>query len=174
MILTQAAFFIYKINGSATFRTPSGQPWTNSTNWQLETIEDVLTAFAQSELNSDQGARNHVSFSWDVQDQNNKIRSKVLTALQQTRTLVVIGYSFPFFNRAVDKQTLAAMSNLKHIVLQEPDNETASSILERIAQRLSDRAQVRPTVFGFADGRENITHKTYPYRTDFYIPSSFG
>lgn len=45
--------------------------------------------------------------------------SKVAENYDQTEILVVIGYSFPFFNREVDRKIIRSMENLRKIYIQD-------------------------------------------------------
>jgi len=50
--------------------------------------------------------------------------NKIIDNSSETEILVVIGYSFPFFNREVDRKIIRAMTNLKKIYIQDcvPEN----------------------------------------------------
>lgn len=50
--------------------------------------------------------------------------NKVIENYNETEILVVVGYSFPFFNREVDRKIIRAMTNLKKIYIQDcvPEN----------------------------------------------------
>jgi len=67
-----------------------------------------------------------LSFSWE-KDQNNFIENTV-QHLSKTQVLVVIGYSFPFFNRDIDRKIIGGMENLKKVYFQAPD---AQNLKER-------------------------------------------
>jgi len=51
-------------------------------------------------------------------------------SLKQTKTLVVIGYSFPYFNRKIDRYIIECMPFLEKIYFQAPD---ASNLKERFS-----------------------------------------
>lgn len=65
--------------------------------------------------------RVNLNFAWyhDWEQLN-----KVVDAYNDTEILVVVGYSFPFFNREVDRKIIRAMSHLKKIYIQDcvPEN----------------------------------------------------
>lgn len=62
-----------------------------------------------------------LNFAWY---HDREIVNKVIENYNETDILVVIGYSFPFFNREVDRRIIRAMTNLKKIYIQDcvPEN----------------------------------------------------
>jgi hypothetical protein len=73
-----------------------------------------------------------LSFAWEIES-DNYIES-VANCIAKTDVLIVIGYSFPFFNRKIDSQLLDKMEALRAIYVQDPLN--SESILERIQSLL--------------------------------------
>lgn len=65
--------------------------------------------------------RINLNFAW-YHDWENV--NKVIENYNETEILVVVGYSFPFFNREVDRKIIRAMTNLKKIYIQDcvPEN----------------------------------------------------
>jgi hypothetical protein len=61
--------------------------------------------------------------------QSNKLANKAISNVFDTEILVVIGYSFPFFNRNIDRRIIQSMTNLKKIYLQSPE---AMSLKDRL------------------------------------------
>jgi hypothetical protein len=66
------------------------------------------------------GCDSFLNFAWE----KNEIREKILSAakkiIMNTDMLVVIGYSFPFYNRKIDKEIIKNMPLLKKIYIQTP------------------------------------------------------
>jgi hypothetical protein len=60
----------------------------------------------------------------------------VQKCVENTDVLIVIGYSFPFFNRKIDKILLEGMPDLSAIYVQDPTN--SESIEERIKSILDE------------------------------------
>lgn len=56
--------------------------------------------------------------------------NKIIENYNETDILVVVGYSFPFFNREVDRKIIRAMINLKKIYIQDcvPENIKSRSL----------------------------------------------
>ena len=61
----------------------------------------------------------HLSFAWEETENHAKIMAAIKSKTQDTEVVVVIGYSFPFFNREVDRAIFANMPNLKKIYIQD-------------------------------------------------------
>jgi hypothetical protein len=94
-----------------------------------------------------------ISFAWEDEDSSNKnifINQRITIAREiaaKTEILVVVGYSFPFFNRKIDQEIFKSMKDtLQKIYFQDPVNdgnqlriqfdlsEKASSNIEHISQ----------------------------------------
>ena len=76
-------------------------------------IGRVLSLYKHSE-----GDRTLLSFAWEKMD--DAYKSMISTQVGDAETVVVIGYSFPFFNRKVDRFLFESMPNLKNIYIQDP------------------------------------------------------
>lgn len=67
-----------------------------------------------------------LSFAWEA-GHSDFLRA-VTSDIAETEILVIIGYSFPFFNRGVDRLILGALNKLKKVYIQSPE---ASNIQTR-------------------------------------------
>jgi hypothetical protein len=82
-------------------------------------------------MSSDSSYSIDIRYAWEDQTKtilNNSIEKLNLESIE---TLIVIGYSFPYFNKEIDKIVLSSMTNLKSIYLQFPEG-IHNSIKERI------------------------------------------
>lgn len=70
-----------------------------------------------------------IRFAWEYPTQ--QFFKNTALQLEQVATVVVIGYSFPYFNREIDRQLFNQLSNIKRIYLQYPDG-VHKSIEERL------------------------------------------
>lgn len=62
-------------------------------------------------------------FAWEKSDYHNKLMEHIKTVIDGVTILVVIGYSFPFFNRDVDKaifKMLTSQQTFRKIYYQDP------------------------------------------------------
>jgi hypothetical protein len=64
-----------------------------------------------------------ISFAWEDYSQGIVAVKNAIKATEETEILVVIGYSFPFFNRFVDRDIIKPMKKLKKVYFQAPDAE---------------------------------------------------
>ncbi len=69
-----------------------------------------------------------LSFAWETDPEDGKrtfIENRLSIAkkiAENTEVLVIIGYSFPFFNRKIDNEIFKSMKKLKKIYFQDPYN----------------------------------------------------
>ncbi len=66
---------------------------------------------------------NTIRFAWEGDNNHSKLLERVNVMIEGTSILVVIGYSFPFFNREVDKKIfdkLKLSTSFKKIYYQDP------------------------------------------------------
>lgn len=124
-------FGIFKLNGTAAFMVNKNK---NSIHGTIENIEErdnriliktVLSNYAS--LHFDDKSRNDlistISFAWEDYNSEKSIVNKAIEFSERTEILVIIGYSFPFFNRKVDRDVIRGMKNLKRVYFQAPDAE---------------------------------------------------
>lgn len=93
-------------------------------------ITELTESYAETTLNK---IHPILSFAWE-KHANTEITGMAKENVHDTVALVVIGYSFPFFNRDVDKTIINSMKNLKRVYFQAPD---ADNLKERF-QALRD------------------------------------
>lgn len=58
-----------------------------------------------------------LKFAWDSKDDQDNSKQTIKSIMNQTDSLVVIGYSFPNYNRSVDRELFGNYKN-KEIILQ--------------------------------------------------------
>jgi len=81
--------------------------------------------------NESLSSESEISFAWENRT-NTLFQRKALTLLSNVSDIIVIGYSFPYFNREIDKLIFQHLSpTVQRIYLQYPKGEH-SSIEERI------------------------------------------
>jgi hypothetical protein len=87
------------------------------------------------------GSPTFVSFAWENLESDFKLKvtpifEAAFSVSSLTEYLVICGYSFPIFNRAIDIQLLQSMKNLKGIFLQSPAAEGLKALLAPIVINL--------------------------------------
>ncbi|MEO1032255.1 MAG: hypothetical protein AAFX55_12660 [Bacteroidota bacterium] len=126
--LDPGSFGIYKINGTTdvNFGRNNEKPFITDLDINdNKLIEKFL--FGNNSLESN-NLDFTLSFAWE--NHNDSFFNKISNSIQNTEVLVIIGYSFPFFNRKVDEFILNSMPNLKKIYVQDPYH--ADDIIEKI------------------------------------------
>lgn len=142
---TQNAFGIFKLNGSAALYQPSRHNHFHFVNSfthsiTLDILRGVIDGYANIILRPDVVPL--LSFAWENEWGNGTLIDRATNATKESQTLVVIGYSFPFFNREIDAKILNNMTDLQKIYIQIPNPEDANSIKERIATLYARPAQL--------------------------------
>jgi hypothetical protein len=114
-------FNLIQLNGIAGFNVFSEDHWAE--NIFLSNINNDADLF----LNTIRfKSNNMLSFAWERHDSNHPLSKRLEIArhvVSKSDYLIVIGYSFPFFNRNVDREIFDAIlqsSNLKKIYFQDP------------------------------------------------------
>ena len=116
---------IFKINGTASFKDwgSLANVKNNSNKLSKEVVDKIIKAYKDD--------ISLLSFAWEntgLKNSNTAVRTFIQN-IQFAKTLVVIGYTFPFFNRLVDKEIIGSLNNLKKVYIQDPRaDEVAQSI----------------------------------------------
>lgn len=112
---------VFKVNGSATFtemeivsmiknydKSPSA----------VQLIQFYANAMADT---SDLGFlfKTHLSFAWEHSANSDNMMRYLRETTVNTEVVVVIGYSFPFFNRETDREIFKRMPILKKVYVQD-------------------------------------------------------
>ena len=105
------------LNGIAGYELPKGYNKTSVFN-ELEN-KDIFTI-----LNQIAGEKYmpHIHFAWENSDYKSELIKNIEHVVKGTTILVVIGYSFPFYNREVDKKVFNILkeNGIKKIYFQDP------------------------------------------------------
>lgn len=149
-------FGIYKLNGTTNFINKSN----NGNNLRyvcddfnsqpdIELVKKFINIYNGFIYNAAK-VRPSLSFAWesDWENETREFLEKAALSINNTKTLVVIGYSFPFFNRQVDRKMIAALGNgLSKVYIQDLDADAVadnfSSVLPNIMYQDGPRA---PTI----------------------------
>ena len=99
--------------------------------------------------------RSALSFAWERYGASSDYFNHVSETFINTEVLVIIGYSFPFFNRVIDREILSKASSLKRIYIQDlyPHN-----IVDKLLETLPE----------FSVSRDNI--RLIESTNEFFIP----
>ncbi|MDQ6890281.1 MAG: hypothetical protein M3Z56_08410 [Bacteroidota bacterium] len=108
----------------------------------------------------DEKSISSIMFAWEKNELADKIKSYTNKKISETSILTVIGYSFPTFNREIDKEILKNMYQLDKIIIQAPINDIES--IEFRVRSLLDPAMI------------DITIKKVYTTNEFFIPFEFN
>lgn len=119
-------FALVKLNGMAGAVTNSGVVERffleeNSTFTKDQLIESVMKIY-QAYLANPKDFIPEINFAWEKEGIALYLREQALRVAEQTNVLICIGYSFPNFNRDIDREILGAMKNLDKVYLQDMDS----------------------------------------------------
>lgn len=115
---------IYKINGTADFDVPLQYALSEEQSLGDKALDCILEQYIRSIYSYGMFANNsRLYFAWENQDWTKELFTKVSQDIQDSNILIVIGYTFPFFNRETDRFLFKNMPNLKKIYIQDPNAE---------------------------------------------------
>lgn len=122
-------FGIFKLNGTVGYQTNENLEYgieylTGSSSFKPDkaSIKKIIQAYTE-------GIYKHtiystLSFAWEEETgSENNIIEKTKQATKDTTSLIIIGYSFPFFNRFIDRDILTNMSKLSRVYFQSKESE---------------------------------------------------
>lgn len=144
------AFAVVKLNGNALWHNPTVTGSGNSPSvfdkYDAGIDEDTLLGYILEEYDLISRMKSGKSlneslmefnFSWESDqaftdkyagyDRNREIAIKIA---EKTEYLVVIGYSFPVFNRQTDKFLIDSMKSVRKVYIQDPNAEAIKSTME--------------------------------------------
>lgn len=118
-------FGIVKLNGSLQIKSKGGiiQPLLFSD--KSLTINSLIGRLINEYNILTQAKRPYpyLFFSWENRDVNLKIKNIACEIIKNTEILVVIGYSFPYFNRVWDRDIFGIVKALEKVYFQAPSDD---------------------------------------------------
>ncbi|PCJ89414.1 MAG: hypothetical protein COA57_02110 [Flavobacteriales bacterium] len=94
----------------------------------LEAIGFVSTSSKRGTLHFD----NHINYAWEQNQQAQEIRKRAIEIFRQTNFLIIIGYSFPNFNKEIDQQLFSALDNRETRVIYQDPNASKLNISQLV------------------------------------------
>ncbi|MBC2844068.1 hypothetical protein [Winogradskyella flava] len=154
------SFSIFKLNGST--GEINGQFLKSFDSDLNQVINEVLEIYEPSVYRKFEST---MSFAWESNSKSVEFSSNLCKSIMDTELLVVVGYSFPFFNRKFDTDILSYMSNLQKIYVQDPNN--SDGIIQKIKSLIPDKE-------AYIDGYyTDINYQPITYKDQFFIPIEF-
>jgi len=118
-------YFMYKLNGTS-FTLKQDEPVEYLVDVNTTATLENLQKLGQRYIDLVKGGfgfTSGISFSWEL----DSVYGKAVAGTGGTEVLVIVGYSFPFFNREIDKLLLTNMKHLQKIYIQDPNAELIES-----------------------------------------------
>lgn len=122
---------IIKLNGTANFL--SEEDWllySDAERIDETLLKNILNKYVECVQVGRCDGRLRLNFAWEDMYSEDMLNNMIPQVVQETTALVVIGYSFPYFNRKVDRIIFENMPHLKYIYIQD-------KVPERIQQYIT-------------------------------------
>lgn len=127
--IDNSKFNYVKLNGTAMFSLIQGNQLMDPSSYEPSRIEKWYNdKFMFCESN--------ISFAWE---KDNQFIESVLPLVKDAKVLVVIGYSFPFVNRSIDKKLIQNMDALKTVYIQD---QAALDVKQSFETLLSENQRI--------------------------------
>ena len=114
---------IIRLNGTCALPYKDETKFLGHTDFSISFLESVIKLFEMFMKTEAIAYQPQISFAWEKGD----IEEGVKKTLEGTTTLVIIGYSLPYFNREIDKKLIHSMHpTLDKIFIQVQEGEYES------------------------------------------------
>lgn len=135
--LSQKYCKIIKLNGTANF-TQEEDWFSSSDNNTIDemVLKKVLKRYDECIQRGTCYGMLRLNFAWEKQWIGDMLTNKIPQLVHDAQTLIVIGYTFPDYNREIDRTIFENMPNLRNIYIQDPKAEhVKQSVLLMASQR---------------------------------------
>ena len=154
---------IFKLNGTAAMyfdeneKSPSHLLSNGKEEFDLSDFKNLLESFAALKSvilsSNDHYRKPYINFAWEDSPFKRNNAEDLKNVLRQTKILVIIGYSFPNFNRLVDRELFKHLTSLEKIYYQTEEKFIKSLTIrlqEGIMKHNNDYAE-RLSVVDYTD-----------------------
>ncbi len=133
---------IFKVNGSATFANKTIIPWIQDDKQTTAAVQLIqYYTYVRSDTRSlGFQFKTHLSFAWESSKNQQNMQMSIQKTVEDAEQVVVIGYSFPFFNRETDRTIFGSMPHLKKIYVQDI---TPDTVIQSIAAVLLPGSDIK-------------------------------
>lgn len=113
---------VFHLNGHRGFFKDKDKIFELNTTNDFESYWSQINGLFELTKNGSANFDQYIKYSWE-HNLNSQFYQKINNIMRQTEVLIIIGYSFPPFNREVDQMLFSKLSNnqLKKIVYQDPN-----------------------------------------------------
>jgi hypothetical protein len=157
-------FKVFKLNGSARIKTANTSSFllTSFSNEKEANLVALLNGYYEQHRRK---ADSELKFAWENEHYSTLIQA-ARYELSKITVLVIIGYSFPFFNREVDKALFAAMHNLEVVYIQDICPEDIEETMQEI-EAFELKKKYGLTIYH----KKNLEQFVFPKELDLSEPS---
>ena len=124
---------VFKINGSANFYGHNHQDTIVLSCTDLGSLFNIILnqLSVATQKGFYDGGTTDLLFAWE-KDKFDEMSDMLYAKISDARILVIIGYTFPFFNREIDREIFSNMPNLEKIYVQDPNADKVKVSLKSI------------------------------------------
>lgn len=138
----KSGFGIYKLNGSIGFsslRSMStfSHEFEQDGSIKKPFLEEIISNYMKKR--NDQDYAHTLSFAWEQDIDSDSFFESLRNEIMDMEVLVVIGYSFPFFNREIDRKLFKDWRHLKKVYFQDKYPETIKERFQAIRDDIEDK-----------------------------------
>lgn len=148
---------IFKLNGSANFGDFNMVDYIlNHREKDVHPLIQLIEYYGHLEADTKELGfefHSHLSFAWESTKRQKEMITTINQITSDTEAVVVIGYSFPYFNREIDRAIFSKVPTLKTIYIQDPNPES-----------------VEPSLRAVLDENRNVKIEYQKDCTQFYLP----
>lgn len=141
------SFGLFKLNGSPTlFRQQfpyRGEDLITEYNGQLgmDQIAKLVQGYVHG-LYAKGAYKPGISFAWESHRTTVNVVDTVINNIADAEVMIVVGYSFPFFNREVDREIIQKMTSLNKVYFQSPEADNLIERFHAITEKAADMTLV--------------------------------
>jgi len=130
-------FGIIKLNGTAAGLIDFSEEFKSKNYFILDGSNEsnIFSLIKNYIIYKDSNYKSSILFAWENNQIQETVRNYAKKIISETEILIIIGYSFPTFNRFVDKDILSN-NNFKKIIIQSDNIETATNAKFRLENLL--------------------------------------
>jgi hypothetical protein len=136
---------IVKLNGTANFVTVEDWLQYSETSAIDENIlSNILRKYSECLQVGSCNGRIRLNFAWEERWSRDMLNKTIPNMVQDATALVVIGYTFPYFNRKIDRMVFAQMPNLKNIYIQDPEADRTEQYIKPVIPEMLADVKIHP------------------------------
>ena len=126
---------VFKINGSATFYDMSVIDIIKESENETAAALQLIIFYNMSKADTSSlgfQLTTHLSFAWEDSHNQQNLIETINTTVNDAQQVVVIGYSFPFFNRNTDRYIFSQMPQLRKVYIQDKNPDAVKQSIEAV------------------------------------------